>query len=92
MRTHVVTGAASGIGLATVNLIEASGGKAIGVDIKDCQVIADLSTHEGRQHAIEKATNLADGLVDAVLPNSIVRSPFTFLKVMVRYYSTCNEL
>jgi NAD(P)-dependent dehydrogenase (short-subunit alcohol dehydrogenase family) len=70
MRTYVVTGAASGIGLATVKLIEANGGKAIGVDIKDCQVIADLSTLDGRQHAIERATALADGLVDAVIANA----------------------
>ncbi len=70
MRTYVVTGAASGIGLATVKLIEANGDKAIGVDIKDCQVIADLSTKEGRQQAVEKVTKLADGLVDAVIANA----------------------
>ena len=70
MRTYVVTGAASGIGLATVKLIEANGDKAIGVDIKDCQVIADLSTRQGRQEAIEKVTTLADGLVDAVIANA----------------------
>lgn len=70
MRTYVVTGAASGIGLATVKMIEASGDKAIGVDIKDCQVIADLSTRQGRDEAIEKVTTLADGLVDAVIANA----------------------
>lgn len=70
MRTYVVTGAASGIGLATVKLIEASGGRAIGVDIKDCQVIADLSTADGRQEAVENATALADGIVDAVIANA----------------------
>ena len=70
MRTYVVTGAASGIGLAAVKQIEANGDKAIGVDIKDCQVIADLSTRQGRQEAIEKVTTLADGLVDAVIANA----------------------
>ena len=70
MRTYVVTGAASGIGLATVKLIEANGDKAIGVDIKDCQVIADLSTRQGREEAAEKVTTLADGLVDAVIANA----------------------
>ena len=70
MRTYVVTGAASGIGLATVKLIEANGDKAIGVDIKDCQVIADLSTRQGREEAAEKVTILADGLVDAVIANA----------------------
>ncbi len=70
MRTYVVTGAASGIGLATVKLIESKGDRAIGVDIKDCQVIADLSTSDGRQEAVEKATALADGHVDAVIANA----------------------
>jgi NAD(P)-dependent dehydrogenase (short-subunit alcohol dehydrogenase family) len=51
-------------------MIEASGDKAIGVDIKDCQVIADLSTRQGRDEAIEKVTTLADGLVDAVIANA----------------------
>jgi NAD(P)-dependent dehydrogenase (short-subunit alcohol dehydrogenase family) len=70
MRTYVVTGAASGIGLATVKMIEANGDKAIGVDIKDCQVIADLSTRQGREEAVEKVTTLTDGLVDAVIANA----------------------
>lgn len=70
MRTYVVTGAASGIGLATVKMIEAYGDKAIGVDIKDCQVIADLSTRQGREEAVEKVTTLTDGLVDAVIANA----------------------
>lgn len=70
MRTYVVTGAASGIGLATVALIEANGGKAIGVDIKDCQVIADLSTKEGRNHAVAKSLEIAGGKVDGVIANA----------------------
>ncbi len=70
MRTYVVTGAASGIGLATVKMIEANGDKAIGVDIKDCQVIADLSTRQGREEAVEMVTTLTDGLVDAVIANA----------------------
>ena len=70
MRTYVVTGAASGIGLATVKLIEGTGDRAIGVDIKEAQVIADLSTKEGRQLAIEKSIQLAGGVVDVVIANA----------------------
>jgi NAD(P)-dependent dehydrogenase (short-subunit alcohol dehydrogenase family) len=51
-------------------MIEANGDKAIGVDIKDCQVIADLSTRQGREEAVEKVTTLTDGLVDAVIANA----------------------
>ncbi len=48
MRTYVVTGAASGIGKACASLIRAAGDAVIGVDVHDADVIADLSTPEGR--------------------------------------------
>lgn len=70
MRSYVVTGAASGIGLATVKLIEGTGDRAIGVDIKEAQVISDLSTKEGRQLASEKSIQLAGGVVDVVIANA----------------------
>lgn len=43
MRTYVVTGAASGIGAATAELIRERGHKVIGVDLRDADVTADLS-------------------------------------------------
>ena len=47
-RTHVVTGAGSGIGAATARYLEERGGRVITCDLHDADVIADLTTVEGR--------------------------------------------
>ena len=69
-RTYVVTGSASGIGLATRKKLEALGHKVIGVDIHDAEVIADLSNQAGRVSAVEKVIALSEGQVDAVIANA----------------------
>lgn len=43
-RTFVVTGSASGIGAATADLLRDRGFRVIGVDLRDADVMADLST------------------------------------------------
>lgn len=52
MSIAVVTGSASGIGAAVRTRFEKEGGKVIGIDIRDAEIIADLSTKEGRESAI----------------------------------------
>ena len=46
-RTYVITGAASGIGAATYQILKEAGNKVIGVDIHDSDIDADLSTSVG---------------------------------------------
>lgn len=62
-----ITGSSSGIGAATRSMLEASGRHTIGVDIRDADVTADLSTPEGRAEAvagvIERCAGVLDGLV-----------------------------
>jgi NAD(P)-dependent dehydrogenase (short-subunit alcohol dehydrogenase family) len=58
-RTNVVTGSASGIGLATKEKLETLGHKVIGIDIHDADIVADLSGHEGRKSAADKALALS---------------------------------
>lgn len=69
-RTYVVTGSASGIGLATRKKLEALGHKVIGIDIHDAEVIADLSNKEGRKIAAEKTLALSEGAIDSVIANA----------------------
>ena len=69
-RTYVVTGSASGIGLATKEKMEALGHKVIGIDIHDADIVADLSGHEGRKSAADKALALSEGVIDAVIANA----------------------
>jgi NAD(P)-dependent dehydrogenase (short-subunit alcohol dehydrogenase family) len=62
-RTYVITGTASGIGRATRQLLESQGHRVIGADLRDAEIIADLSTVEGRQTLIAQATQLSEGMV-----------------------------
>ena len=67
MRNIVISGSASGIGLATAKNLEAQGERVIGIDIKDADIIADLSTPEGRQHATEQALEKTDAQIDGLV-------------------------
>ncbi|MFJ9031006.1 SDR family oxidoreductase [Streptomyces sp. NPDC102274] len=67
LRTYVVTGSASGIGLATKQLLESQGHRVIGADLRDADVIADLSTPQGRAALVQGVTRLSGGQIDAVL-------------------------
>ncbi|GAB2632440.1 SDR family oxidoreductase [Nocardioides ginkgobilobae] len=70
-RTHVVTGAASGIGRATAAMLRERGHRVIGVDLREGEgvdVAADLGTPEGRAAAVAGVQGLTDvvhGLVPA---------------------------
>jgi len=64
MGKAVVTGCATGIGAATRKRLEAQGLEVIGVDLKDAEVIADLSTAEGRSRAVEDVLGLSTGKLD----------------------------
>lgn len=74
-RTYVVTGAASGIGAATAATLREQGHTVIGVDLKDVDVPADLSTPAGRVEAAARATELAGGTVDAVIACAGIAAP-----------------
>ncbi|WP_067439513.1 SDR family oxidoreductase [Nocardioides jensenii] len=65
-RTVVVTGAASGIGRATAALLTSRGDRVIGVDLRETDVCADLSTPAGRSDAVAGVLSLAP-TVDAVV-------------------------
>ena len=83
MTTAVVTGSASGIGAAIRKRFERSGNTVIGIDIKDAEIVADLSTHDGRVLAIsgvKQRCNALDhfvacaGLATYARPPSLVAS------------------
>jgi NAD(P)-dependent dehydrogenase (short-subunit alcohol dehydrogenase family) len=68
MKTYVVSGAASGIGAATSALLREQGHRVIGVDQRDADVVADLSTVKGRDAAVagvQAVTEVVHGLVPA---------------------------
>ncbi|CAN5232240.1 SDR family oxidoreductase [soil metagenome] len=76
MGTYAVTGAASGMGKATVERLHAAGHTVIGVDLRDADVIADLSTPAGRSTAAATVLEQSGGRLDgAVLAAGIGPGP-----------------
>lgn len=69
MRTIVVTGAASGIGRATLRLLEQRGDRVIGVDTHDAELEADLRTPEGRATMIDQV-RYRRSMIDGVVANA----------------------
>lgn len=65
-RTYVVTGAASGIGHATVAALTEAGHDVIGVDRDRATISADLACDAGRRALVEQVHELR-GSVDAVI-------------------------
>ncbi|GAB7070488.1 SDR family oxidoreductase [Mycobacterium hodleri] len=67
MGTYAVTGSASGMGRAAAERLRADGHTVIGVDLRDADVVADLSTAVGRARAsaavLEAAMHRLDGAV-----------------------------
>ncbi|MGZ4463895.1 MAG: SDR family oxidoreductase, partial [Nocardioides sp.] len=68
MSTYVISGAASGIGAATSEHLRADGHRVIGVDLRGCDVEADLSTPAGRTEAVRRVRDLAPEGVHGVVP------------------------
>jgi len=68
MRTYAITGGATGIGAELKRQLVAAGHRVISVDIKEGDVIADLSTREGRQAAIDGVRALAPHGLDGFVP------------------------
>jgi NAD(P)-dependent dehydrogenase (short-subunit alcohol dehydrogenase family) len=67
MGTIAITGSASGIGKATRERLESEGHKVIGVDLRDAEVIADLTSADGRAAMVEGVTRASGGALDGLL-------------------------
>lgn len=76
-RTYIVTGSASGIGLVTCQLLKAQGEKVIGIDIHDADIVADLSTSEGRKRAVSEALQQSNGSIDVLIANAGLALPMS---------------
>jgi NAD(P)-dependent dehydrogenase (short-subunit alcohol dehydrogenase family) len=67
MPITVITGSASGIGAAVSAVMRAAGHRVIGIDRSNAEVIADLSTPQGREaaitHVLEQSGGVLDGLI-----------------------------
>lgn len=64
---YAVTGSASGMGRAVAELLRADGHTVIGVDLRDADVTADLSTPDGRAAAAAGVLDAAGGSLDGAV-------------------------
>jgi NAD(P)-dependent dehydrogenase (short-subunit alcohol dehydrogenase family) len=67
MGTYAVTGSASGMGKAAADRLRTDGHTVIGVDLKDVEIVADLSTSAGRADAAARVLTLAGGILDGAV-------------------------
>jgi len=67
MGIAVISGSASGIGAFTAKRLKSQGYRLIGIDLKNAEVEADLSTPEGRETAIAQALELSGGKIDRLV-------------------------
>ena len=74
MGTFAITGSSGGIGSATRTRLEAEGHQVIGVDLRDAEVIADLSTTSGRADMIAAVEEMSGGVLDGVVAGAGVSS------------------
>ncbi|MEU5852998.1 SDR family oxidoreductase [Saccharopolyspora shandongensis] len=90
-RRIAVTGSASGIGKALVEMLTAQGDTVIGVDRDTADVRADLSTDEGRTRAVAEVAELAAGRLDGVVACAGVSLPDP-IAVSVNYFGVVRLL
>ena len=67
MPITAITGSASGIGAAVSAAMRAAGHQVIGIDRSDAEVIANLSTAQGRNAAIAQVLEQCDGVLDGLI-------------------------
>ena len=86
MGTIVITGSAGGIGQATRERLSRDGHEVIGVDIRDAEVIADLSTSEGRTEMIGAVAAASGGRIDGLVAGAGITGPDPKQVVSINYF------
>lgn len=91
MRTYLVTGAASGIGQATANLLSDRNERVITADMHDADITADLATEAGRQHLVAETARLATDGLDGII--AVAGTPFPApMTIAVNYFGMVATL
>ncbi|MES2869528.1 MAG: SDR family oxidoreductase [Pseudomonadota bacterium] len=93
MPVTAVSGSASGIGAAVCAVLRAAGHRIIGIDRANAEVIADLSTRDGRQAAVAQVLEQSGGVLDGLVccAGLGVTAPSSSLLLAVNYFGA-NDL
>ena len=90
-RTVVVTGSSSGIGAAATSYLRHLGMRVIGVDLRDADVIADLSAKRGRHAMFDRVRALSPAGIDGIVANAGVNQPNS-LSIRVNFFGAVGTL
>lgn len=94
MSTYVITGSAAGMGKATSDLLRRAGHTVIGIDLRDADVVADLSDDAGRQvamDAVRERCDVLDGVATFAGIGGATGRPASLL-VSLNYFGTVRLL
>lgn len=94
MPVTAISGSASGIGAAVSKLLREAGHQVIGIDRSDAEVIADLSTPQGRDAAIAAVLQRCEGVLDGLVccAGVGVTAPSSGLILSVNYFGVSHLL
>jgi len=92
MGTIAITGSAGGIGAAARARFEAAGHTVIGIDVREAEVIADLSTPTGRDEMASVVEDLCEGVLDGVIAGAGVSGQPGELVVSINYFGAIATL
>lgn len=70
MGIYVITGASSGIGAKTAEVLQERGHEVVNIDLKDGDIEANLATKEGRQHALDELHQRYPDGIDGMICNA----------------------
>ena len=94
MAIYAMTGGATGIGAELKRQLQAQGDRVISVDIKEGDIVADLSTREGRRAAIDGISEMAPDGLDGFIPCaglSPVAKPLSLI-AQVNYFAVIDTV
>ena len=79
MGIYAITGASSGIGAKTKELLEADGNRVINIDLKGGDICVNLASEAGRQKAIDELHRLCPDGLDGMICNAGVSGAKQYL-------------
>ena len=90
MGVYAITGASSGIGAKTKELLQQRGHEVINIDLKDGDICVNLATPEGRQTAVDKLHELHPEGLDGMICNAGVSGACGNLELIIslNYFGT----